>query len=152
MVYSYHRDRVNDWLTDASNEEEPPVLDNTGQCLVMLGEQVELMICVPDFSGRVYLYADVLAVPEEQSAEFYEQLLAYNAMPDITLGLFLAFDCDTRTVVASYSTEIACIDSVDFRNVLGNMCSAVCSLRLKLDAVQFEHADQQDRAPLFTFA
>jgi hypothetical protein len=152
MGYSFHRDTVNDWLADASDEEEPPVLDKNGQCLVTVGEQVGLAICVPETSDRVYLYADVLAVPEKRSAEFYEQLLAYNAMPELALGLVLAFDRDARSVVASYSTEITSIDTVDFRNILGNMSSAVLSLRLKLDTMQREHPDQQDRTPLFTFA
>ena len=152
MGYSFQRDTVNDWLADASDEEEPPVLDKSGQCLVMVGEQVGLAICVPETSDRVYLYADVLAVPEERCAEFYEQLLAYNAMPEVALGLVLAFDRDARSVVASYSTEITSIDTVDFRNILGNMSSAVLSLRLKLNAMQREHPDQQDRPPLFTLA
>lgn len=143
-MYSYHHDIVNDWLTGVSDEDEPPVLDNTGRCFVVVGEQVGLAICVPEGSDRVYLYADVLVLPEEQSAAFYEQLLAYNAMPEVTLGLVLAFDRDARSIVASYSTEIAGIDSVDFRNILGNISSAVFSLRLKLDAMQHEHIDKQD--------
>jgi hypothetical protein len=148
MVYSYHRDTVNDWLADVSDDEAPPVLDNSGRCFVMVGEQVGLAICVPDASDKVYLYADVLALPEQQSAAFYEQLLAYNAMPEVALGLVLAFDSHARSIVASYSTEIAGIDSVDFRNILGNISSAVISLRLKIDAMQHEHIDKQDRPNL----
>lgn len=144
MVYSYHRDTVNDWLADVSNEEAPPVLDKSGRCFVVVGEQVGLAICVPDASDKVYLYADVLALPEEQSAAFYEQLLAYNAMPEVALGLVLAFDHDARSVVASYSTEIAAIDSVDFRNILGNISNAVFSLRLKLHVMQHEPIDTED--------
>ena len=114
MFYPDYRDTVNDWLADTTNEDQPPVLDNSGRCLVVAEEQVALTICVPDALDRVYLYADVLAVPEERSADFYEQLLAYNVMPEVSLGLVLAFDRDARFVVASYSTEIACIDTVDF--------------------------------------
>jgi hypothetical protein len=152
MMYSYHRDTVNGWLADASDEEQPPVLDGNGQCLVVAGGQVGLAICVPDASDRVYLYADVIAVPEEQSAEFYEQLLAYNAMPEVTLGLVLALDRDARSIVASYSTEIAAIDAVDFRNILANMSSAVSSLRSTLEAMQRPHPDRQDRPILLTRA
>jgi Tir chaperone protein (CesT) family len=148
MDYSYHRETVNDWLADATDEEEPPVLDNRGRCLVMVGEQVVLAICVPEASDRVYLYADVLALPEERSARFYEQLLEYNAMPEVARGLVLAFDRDARSIVASYSTEIAGIDTVDFRNILGNISNAVLSLRVRLGAVQHEHIDKQDRPTL----
>ena len=148
MANSFHRDTINDWLAAASDEEEPPVLDDSGRCFVKVGEQVGLAICVPDASDRVYLYADVLTLPEEQSAAFYEQLLAYNAMPEVALGLVIAFDSHARSIVASYSTEIAGIDSVDFRNILGNISNAIFSLRLKIDAMQHEHIDKQDRPTL----
>ena len=43
MVYSSHRDSVNNWLADVCDEGELPVLDTSGRCFVRVGEHVGKM-------------------------------------------------------------------------------------------------------------
>jgi hypothetical protein len=134
VVTSQSQKTVDGWLAELSEHGEPLVLDDTGRCLIVADEQVGLALCVPPESGRFFLYADVLAVPQSESAEFYEEILAHNAMPEVTLGLTLSFDRDARAVVGLYSDDIDRNDAVDFRNVIGNMTDAIVSVRRSVDA------------------
>ena len=134
MVNSEIRETVNGWLVELDKYDESLLLDPSGQCFIVADEQVGMVLCVPPGSGQFFFYADVLAVPHAQPAQFYEELLAYNAMPEVTLGLVLAFDQDARAVVAMYSADVDSHDALDFRNVIGNMTDTVISLRLRLEA------------------
>lgn len=147
MVNSEIQETVNGWLAELEQAGESLVLDQSGQCFIVADEQVGMALCVPPESGRVFLVADVVAVPHAQPAQFYEEVLAYNAIAEVTLGLVLAFDRDARAVVAMYTADIDSHDARDFSNVIGNMTDTVISLRLRLEATLRENAQTEGERP-----
>lgn len=140
MATSGIRVTVNDWLAELCQDGEPLMLDDTGQCLIVADEQVGLVLTVAEQSDRFYLHANILAAQEAQAAQFYEEVLAHNAMPEITLGLTLAFDRDKRALVALYWDRIDNLDALDFSNVMANMTNTIIALRLKFEALQRQYA------------
>ena len=126
-----YRHRVNDWLRALYGDNET-VLDETGRIYLTHSDDIGLVICVPDEADDVYIYADLMRVPDQPDQEFFEQVLALNGSPQLNFGFNIFLERQSSQLVALYSRQVSALDIEKFGNILSNIPKTIQSLRLQL--------------------
>ena len=126
-----YRHRVNDWLRALYGDNET-VLDETGRIYLTHSDDIGLVICVPDEADDVYIYADLMRVPDQPDQEFFEQVLALNGSPQLNFGAHIFLERQSNQLVLLYSSQVGALDIEKFGNILSNIPKAIQSLRLQL--------------------
>lgn len=127
---------VNDWLERLNPSDRGLILDPHGQCQIAAGDGSLYTIFVPDRdSALFYLYAYVWEISGNLDAPIYEELLALNLLGMKTRGGILGLDKQLRSMVFSYSRDIAATDIGMFCTVLDNFSAAAAEIKKCLGAI-----------------
>jgi hypothetical protein len=128
---SESRYRVNSWLETIYGKNQS-VLDEAGRCYLKQADDIGLVICVPDDTDQVHIYADLMRIPDSPSQEFLEQTLALNGMPNLTFGARVFLDRYSSQLIALYSRDINNLDLEKCINILENLPRVITSIRGEL--------------------
>lgn len=128
------RDEVNGWLRDLSSRNRSMRLDETGRCFLLTDNQMGIGLFVPDAGNHLYLYCDLMAAPTKMTADFYEYAMTFNTATDISGGLSIGFEPQSRQLMAILARDTNSMDALAFHNVLLNMENRAALLRDRLAA------------------
>lgn len=111
---------VNHWLAAIPHDGAPLRLDDNGQCGLTDDAGNSCLVYVPDVGHDVVLYTDIAQVKLQQSARFYEEILAMNTMGQYTRGAMLSFDRLERSLVLQAVFPVETLGEITFMNAVEN--------------------------------
>lgn len=139
---------VNQWLAGLAAKAglDGLGLDEQGGIALRYGDDIELLMELPEQSPVLHLYVPVLQLPQgrEQGAVF-RQLLARNLFALETQGATFALDEGNERIVLQYPLVVAHSDATVFERVVGNLLEAAVAWKARL-------RDEQSGVPQATGA
>jgi len=143
------RHLVNNWLQTLDNRFS---LDESGRCFLQQDEQTGIVLYAPEQGDEVFIYSDLMRVPDDIPTGFYEQVLALNSHTAKTGGASITFEPSSNQLLAILSQPIQALDGMTFQNIIKNIPALVGSLRAQLNKIwvdcKNDLAISTDMAPL----
>ena len=123
---------VNGWLSSLG-AGQGGVLNDHGSCFLVADNEIGLIISSSSGSQQVAVSTHLLNLPISLSPRLYEELLALNLDLKFNKGTCLFFDKKMRVLGLLVSRDIATLDSVSFRNLLGNFKEKALEIKIVID-------------------
>jgi hypothetical protein len=139
------RHSVNTWLQTLDKNF---TLDDSGRCFLKHDNETGVVVYVPEEGDEVFLYSDLMRVPENSSPKFYEKILTLNAQTSRTGGASITFESSSNQLLAIFAQPLKALDSQTFQNILQNLPRTVESLRSQLKDIWLDCQKNLSNTPL----
>jgi hypothetical protein len=93
------------------------------------------VVYVPEEGDEVFLYGDLMRVPDNISPTFYKKILTLNSQTSRTNGAFITFQASSNQLIAMFAQPIQALDGQIFQNILQNLPRTIESLRAQLQDI-----------------
>lgn len=123
------RHSVNTWLKTL---DEKFSLDDSGRCFLQQDNKTGVVVYVPDEGDEVFLYSDLMRVPDDSPPTFYEKVLRLNSQTSRTCGASITFEPSSNQLLAILAQPIQALDGQVFQNILQNLPKTIEALRTHL--------------------
>lgn len=135
------QDLVDLWLAEFAQAEglSGLRLDARGLAGLKVDDALEVEIEVPGQAPLVYLRAGLAALPHRGREACLARLLARNFLLDESAGAAFGIDPDRDWVTLSLCQPIACLDAMDFANLLRNFIGTALQWQERLVQELQEH-------------
>lgn len=114
------------------NLDDKFTLDDSGRCFLQRDNKTGVVVFAPEEGDEVFLYSDLMRVPDESPPKFYEKILALNSQTLRTGGASITFEAGSNQLLALFSQPIHSLDGQTFQNILQNLPLTIESLRTQL--------------------
>jgi hypothetical protein len=139
------RHSVNTWLQTLDKNF---TLDDSGRCFLQRDNETGVVVYVPEEGEEVFLYSDLMRIPDNSPSKFYEQLLTLNAQTSRTGGASITFESSSNQLLAIFAQPLKALDSQTFQNILQNLPRTVESLRSQLKDIWLDCQKNLSTTPL----
>ena len=126
------RHLVNNWLQIL---DEKFSLDDSGRCFLQQDNQTGIVLYAPEQGDEVFIYSDLMRVPDDIPAGFYEQILTLNSHTARTGGASITFEPSSNQLLAIFCQPIQALDGQTFQNIIQNLPKFLESLREQLKTI-----------------
>jgi len=126
---SKSRHSVNAWL---KNLDAKFNLDDSGRCFLQRDNKTGVVVYAPEEGDEVFLYSDLMRVPDNIPPTFYEKILTLNSQTARTNGAFITFEASSNQLIAMFAQPIQALDAQIFQNILQNLPRTIESLRTQI--------------------
>ncbi|MGV3682146.1 MAG: CesT family type III secretion system chaperone [Acidovorax sp.] len=126
---------VNQWLAALAAKAglDGLGLDGQGGVALRYGDDIELLMELPEQSPVLHLYVPVLQLSQGmEQAAIFRQLLARNLFALETQGASFALDEGNERIVLQYPLVVAHSDAALFERVVGNLLEAAVAWKARL--------------------
>ena len=129
---------VNGWLKGLGTEAGIAnlALNDNNLCAFQYGNDLEFIIELPPDSPILYMYSPMGSVPSENKEQLFERLLKANFFCLETHGATFSIDERSNRIILSYGHPIDQLDSLSFKNVVGNFLETAESWLTELEGTQ----------------
>ena len=118
---SHAQSQVNSWLAQLGAQSGASFsLNEQGCCLMTAANGVELELFATETSGRFFLSATLLKLPQGNHNAIYFKALSLNLFMQDTRGAAVALDDQAGELVLCYSHQIEGCEFTVFQNVIQN--------------------------------
>jgi len=139
------RHSVNTWLQTLDKKF---TLDDSGRCFLQHDNETGVVVYVPEEGEEVFLYSDLMRIPDNSPSKFYEQILTLNAQTSRTGGASITFESSSNQLLAIFAQPLKALDSQTFQNILQNLPRTVESLRAQLKDIWLDCQKNLSTTPL----
>lgn len=123
------RHSVNSWLQSLDKKF---ALDESGRCFLQRDNHTGIVVYAPEEGDEVFLYSDLMHIPDGSPPKFYEKILTLNSQTSRTGGASITFEAGSNQLLAMIAQPIQALDSQIFQNILQNLPRVIESLRAQL--------------------
>ncbi len=139
------RHSVTTWLQTLDKKF---TLDESGRCFLQRDNETGVVVYAPEEGDEVFLYSDLMRIPDNSPPKFYEKILTLNSQTSRTGGASITFESSSNQLLAIFSQPIIALDSQTFQNILQNLPRTVESLRLQLKDIWLDCQKNLSNTPL----
>ena len=129
-------------------------LDEEGYCRFYTDDGRSVILCGDRDSEIFYIFVDVLPLPLDDHASFYEACLVINLDQGAMGGASLSVDLQHSALVLSFATSVNELSFTEFNNALQNLVSKSIEIERNLVAsnsleeMLLKQAESEDTAAM----